>query len=105
MINVTASLQIRNGIYQAVLSYKKNEKWETKWKSTGIKAIKGNKKKAETKKEEIRKKFQEEINSDNIDNEDILYKWQNDRLFQKYKNNTTKYKAKAHTRVLPIFIR
>ena len=73
MINVTASLQIRNGIYQAVLSYKKNEKWETKWKSTGIKAIKGNKKKAETKKEEIRKKFQEEINSDTIDNEDILF--------------------------------
>lgn len=73
MINVTASLQIRNGIYQAVLSYKKNEKWETKWKSTGIKAIKGNKKKAETKKEEIRKKFQEEINSNNIDNEDILF--------------------------------
>lgn len=73
MINVTASLQIRNGIYQAVLSYKKNEKWETKWKSTGIKAIKGNKKKAENKKEEIRKKFQEEINSDNIDNEDILF--------------------------------
>lgn len=73
MINVTASLQIRNGIYQAVLSYKKNEKWETKWKSTGIKAIKGNKKKAETKKEEIRQKFQEEINSDNIDNEDMLF--------------------------------
>ena len=73
MINVTASLQIRNGIYQAVLSYKKNEKWETKWKSTGIKAIKGNKKKAENKKEEIIKKFQEEINSDNIDNEDILF--------------------------------
>ena len=73
MINVTASLQIRNGIYQAVLSYKKNGKWETKWKSTGIKAIKGNKNKAETKKEEIRKKFQEEINSDNIDNEDILF--------------------------------
>ena len=73
MINVTASLQIRNGIYQAVLSYKKNEKWETKWKSTGIKAIKGNKKKAENKKEEIKKKFQEEINSDNIDNEDILF--------------------------------
>lgn len=73
MINVTASLQIRNGIYQAVLSYKKNEKWETKWKSTGIKAIKGNKKKAETIKEEIRQKFQEEINSDNIDNEDMLF--------------------------------
>ena len=73
MINVTASLQIRNGIYQAVLSYKKDGKWETKWKSTKIQAIKGNKKKAETKKEEIRQKFQEEINSDNIENEDMLF--------------------------------
>lgn len=73
MINVTASLQIRNGIYQAVLSYKKDGKWETKWKSTKIQAIKGNKKKAETKKEEIRQKFQEEINSDHIDNDEILF--------------------------------
>lgn len=73
MINVTASLQIRNEIYQAVLSYKKDGKWETKWKSTKIQAIKGNKKKAETKKEEIRQKFQEEINSDNIENEDMLF--------------------------------
>ena len=73
MINVTASLQIRNGIYQAVLSYKKDNKWETKWKSTKIQAIKGNKKKAETKKEEIRQKFQEEINNDNIEDEDMLF--------------------------------
>lgn len=57
MINVTASLQIRNGIYQAVLSYKKNEKWETKWKSTGIKAIKGNKKRQKLKKKKLGKSF------------------------------------------------
>ena len=63
MINVTASLQIRNGIYQAVLSYKKNEKWETKWKSTGIKAIKGNKKKKKqkTKKKRLEKSFKKKL--------------------------------------------
>lgn len=48
MIDVTGSLQIRNGIYQAVLSYKESNKWKVKWKSTKVQAIKGNKKKAET---------------------------------------------------------
>ena len=62
MINVTASLQTRNGIYQAVLSYKINGKWTTKWKSTKIKDVKGNKKKAEAKKEKIRQNFENEIN-------------------------------------------
>lgn len=41
MIDVTGSLQIRNKIYQAVLSYKENNKWKTKWISTKIKAVKG----------------------------------------------------------------
>ena len=75
MISVTASLQTRNGIYQAVLSYKINGKWTTKWKSTKIKAIKGNKKKAETKKEEIRQKFENDINKNentNANNEDDI---------------------------------
>ena len=63
MISVTASLQTRNGIYQAVLSYKINGKWATKWKSTKIKDVKGNKKKAEAKKEEIRQNFENEINT------------------------------------------
>ena len=47
MIDVTGSLQIKNKIYQAVLSFKKDEKWKTKWVSTKVKAVKGNKKKAE----------------------------------------------------------
>ena len=44
MIDVTGSLQIKNKIYQAVLSYKQDNKWKTKWVSTKIPAIKGNKK-------------------------------------------------------------
>ena len=73
MIDVTGSLQIKNKIYQTVLSYKQDNKWKTKWVSTKIPAIKGNKKLANAKLEEIKKQFQEEINSDNIDNEDILF--------------------------------
>ena len=73
MIDVTGSLQIKNKIYQAVLSYKQDNKWKTKWVSTKIPAIKRNKKLANVKLEEIKKQFQEEINSDNIDNEDILF--------------------------------
>ena len=73
MIEVTGSLQIKNKIYQAVLSFKKDGKWKTKWISTKVKAVKGNKKKAENELENIKAKFQEEINSDNIDNENILF--------------------------------
>ena len=71
MIDVTGSLQIKNKIYQAVLSYKQDNKWKTKWFSTKIPAVKGNKKLAQSKLEEIRKQFQEEINSDH--NEEILF--------------------------------
>lgn len=73
MIDVTGSLQIRNGVYQAVLSYKKDNKWKTKWKSTKIPAVKGNKKKAEAQLEKIKTQFQEELNSDNIENEEMLF--------------------------------
>ena len=73
MIDVTGSLQIKNKIYQAVLSYKQDNKWKTKWVSTKIQAVKGNKKLAQAKLEEIKKQFQEEINSDHIDNEEILF--------------------------------
>lgn len=80
MIDVTGSLQIRNKIYQAVLSFKQNNKWKTKWISTKVPAVKGNKKLANAKLEEIRLKFQEEINSESIDDEklqfiDYMKKW------------------------------
>ena len=73
MINVTGSLQIKNNFYHAVLSYKKDGKWKVKWFSTKIKAVKGNKKKAEAELEKIRLKFQEEINSDNIEDGKVLF--------------------------------
>ena len=73
MINVTGSLQIKNNFYHTVLSYKKDDKWKIKWFSTKIKAVKGNKKKAEAESEKIRLKFQEEINSDNIEDGKILF--------------------------------
>ena len=38
-----------------------------------IPAVKGNKKQAQAKLEEIRIQFQEEINSDNIEDEKILF--------------------------------
>lgn len=73
MINVTGSLQIKNNFYHTVLSYKKDGKWKVKWFSTKIKAVKGNKKKAEAEAEKIRLKFQEEINSDNIEDGKVLF--------------------------------
>ena len=73
MIDVTGSLQIKNKIYQAVLSYKQDNKWKTKWVSTKVPAVKGNKKQAQAKLEEIIVRFQEEINSDHIEDEEILF--------------------------------
>jgi integrase len=73
MIDVTGSLQIKNNKYQAVLSYKQDNKWKTKWVSTKIPAVKGNKKLANAKLDEIKKQFQEEINSNHIDNDEILF--------------------------------
>ena len=63
MIDVTGSLQVKNKIYQAVLSFKQNNKWKTKWVSTKVPAVKGNKKQAQAKLEEIKKNFQEELNN------------------------------------------
>ncbi len=82
MIEVTVSLQAKNGIFQAVLSYKEKEKWKTKWKTTKVKDVKGNKKKAEIQAEKIRGDFQKIINSKNITSEKILFieyikKWLN----------------------------
>lgn len=80
MIQVTGSLQIKNKIYQAVLSYKQDGKWKEKWKSTRIRAKRGNKKKAESELERIKSEFQKEINNNYIETEempfiDYMKKW------------------------------
>ena len=71
MINVTGSLQIKNNIYQAVLSYKENGKWTTKSKTTKIRAEKGNKKKAEKELKRIIEEFTEKLNSETVEIEKI----------------------------------
>ena len=73
MIQVTGSLQVKNKIYQAVLSYKQDGKWKEKWKSTKIRAKKGNKKKAESELERIKMEFQKEINNNCIEKDGIPF--------------------------------
>jgi len=60
---VTVSLQEKNGFYHAVVNYKDdNGKRKQKWFSTKLK-IRGNKKQAQAKAEEIRQEFENELNS------------------------------------------
>lgn len=68
-INVTVSLQEKRGIYQAVMQYKDRNGKKQKWKSTGIKIVKGQKKElrkqAEEKAEQLRVDFEQELNKSN----------------------------------------
>ena len=60
---VTVSLQEKNGFYHAVVNYKDNNgKRKQKWFSTKLK-VRGNKKLAQAKAEEIRQEFENELNS------------------------------------------
>ena len=62
VIVVKASLQLKNGIYQAVISYKdENGKFKTKWQSTGLKEGTG-KRRLEEKCKQILAEFEEEYN-------------------------------------------
>ncbi len=67
-MNVTVSLQEKNGIYQAVLNYKDdNGKRKQKWKSTGLK-VKGNKKLATAKANEFRMELEQELELKKLNN-------------------------------------
>ena len=73
-IKITGSLQIKKEIYFAVFSYKKDGKWTNKWLSTKVKAVRGNKRKAEIEFDNLKIKFQEELNSDSLNaDEDMLF--------------------------------
>ena len=55
---VTVSLQEKNGIYHAVINYKDDEgKRKQKWISTKLK-VRGNKKQAQIKAEELRLNYE-----------------------------------------------
>lgn len=74
-MNITASLQEKNNVYQVVINYKDiNGKRNQKWKSTGL-SIKGNNKRlANQKMQEILEKFKSELNNnDNNSSTDKLF--------------------------------
>ena len=81
-IKVTVSLQEKRGIYQAVMQYKDMNEKKQKWKSTGVKIIKGQKKElrkqAEEKAEQLRLEFEQELNKSNCctniqDRQNVLF--------------------------------
>ena len=69
---VTVSLQEKNGVYQAVINYKdKNGKRKQKWLSTKLK-VRGNKKQAQAKAEELRLEFENELNVKQMKKNNII---------------------------------
>lgn len=110
-MEITASLQIKNNTYQAVLSYKEGIKWKTKWKSTGIKAQKGNKKKAENMLDKIKTEFQEKLNNNDIariEEDDILFldfmsKWLSITKYSVEQTTYVSYKKLINGRITKYF--
>lgn len=77
IINVTVSLQEKDGKYYAVMQYKdKNGKQQYKWKATKQKVEKGNKRNAQRIAEQIRQQFETELNtpeSETADKSNMLF--------------------------------
>ena len=96
--NITVSLHEKNNIYQAVINYKDGtNKRKQKWVSTGIKAVRGNKRIAIKKAEELREKFEKSFNLQNRikqENDEKLLNYKNPLLLGKYTklNNPDKNK-------------
>lgn len=70
-MNITASLQIKNNIYQVVLNYKDiNGKRKQKWVSTGLTEKGNNKRLANQKMQEILADFKESLSNQNTNTND-----------------------------------
>lgn len=73
-MNITASLQIKNNIYQVVLNYKDiNGKRKQKWVSTGLSEKGNNKRLANQKMQEILTNFKEDLNCPTSKTDDKLF--------------------------------
>lgn len=71
---MTGSLQIKNNIYQAVFSYQdSNGKRKTLWRSTGISAERGNKRKAEKRLLELQNEITTEFEKMPSESTDISF--------------------------------
>lgn len=88
MNELKATLQIKNGMYYCVISYKDKEqnKWKLKWKTTKVLAKQGNKKKAKDTFpaiiENFRKELEEKENQKNIESSSY------EQRIEEYKNKT-----------------
>ena len=73
-MKVTGSLQVKNRMYQAVLSYYDEDikRWKQKWKTTKIRAEKGNKKIAENVLKEIIENFKNEMIDKSNSNVEVI---------------------------------
>lgn len=118
MIDVTVSLQEKRGIFQAVMQYKdKYGEKQYKWKSTGIKCVKGQKKelkkKAEEKAEQFRQELSQELNKSNCcsniaEKKDILFadyalKWLDSISKVKAKSTVGGYESNIKAIICPYF--
>lgn len=73
-MNITASLQIKNNIYQVVLNYKDiNGKRKQKWVTTGLSEKGNNKRLANQKMQEIFADFKENMNCTTLKNNEKLF--------------------------------
>ena len=118
MIEVTVSLQIKKGMYYAVLYYNDDIKgYQYKWKSTKIKVIDERQKRlhnkakqeAENKAEEIRKSFEEELNKTSIEKrQDVLFsdyalEWLESISKSKAKSTVGGYESNIKSIICPYF--
>ncbi len=72
-MRATASLQIKNGIYQVVLNYKDiNGKRKQKWATTGLSCAGNNKRLANQKMQEILEDFKDSLNAKNDTNDKLF---------------------------------
>lgn len=117
-IKVTVSLQEKKGIFQAVLYYKdENGEKQYKWKTTGVKIVKGHKKelreKANKIAEEIRVNFEYELNKSlgtndltyrqNILFSDYMKEWLNSISRTKAETTVGGYQSNINSIICPYF--
>ncbi len=106
---MTGSLQIKNNVYQAVFSYQdRNGKRKTLWRSTGIPAVRGNKRKAEKRflelQNEVTAEFEEMPPEDrNISFGDFTEIWSDTIRNQVSEITYEGYKQYLRCHIVPYF--
>lgn len=69
--DMSYTVQDKDGVYQCVISYQKNGKWDLFWASTGYKCERGNQRNAKKKAEEITEIFKEQVKNYNKNKKEV----------------------------------